>query len=400
MKFFKSILVAVLLLSQLNCSSGSSLGAFLAPRSLAIDSTTDRLFVYESGQLMLVYTASTQQGLGDQPIISSSDDDSTLRALLPESVTQMVAYNVDTTNTRLFFLGQSTQTSTGSSVTNQLTVLNFDGTTFTEDDLSPIVLSDGDSSTTDTDNSFYDMVLDQENGLVYVSDTSAGVVHVISATDGTVAAGPLTVAGSPSGLSLNNDRLYVCNVSSTTAEQVITVFDVSDYSSTTIDVGEPCGQIQVASNDLQTVFLANITDRTRVLIQQVDTSTYDSSTDVSVQSASEIGGDGYLSGDETIAVTVEDSNSGGLTSAVNGLLLYSTGSSVFGYVGQADGTIQFVAIDSEDNSYSSQSLLTSVTLLSESKSFANSSVAYGYMLSESGALLSITLGTADVDVIN
>lgn len=399
MKFLKSILVAVLLLSQLNCSSSSSQGAFLAPRSLAIDSTTDRLFVYESGQLMLVYTASTQEGLGNQPVISNSDDDATLRALLPESVTQMVAYNVDATNTRLFFLGQSTQSSTGSSVTNQLTVLNFDGSTFTADDLSPIVLSDGDSGTTDTDNSFYDMVLDQENGLVYVSDTSAGVVHVISATDGTVAAGPLTVAGSPSGLSLNDSRLYVCNVSSTTAEQVITVFDVSDYSSTTIDVGEPCGQIKVVSNDLLTVFLANITDRTRVLIQQVDTSTYDSSTDVSVQSASEIGGDGFLSGDESLTVG-DETNSGGLTSAVNGLLLYATSSSVFGYVGQADGTIQFLAIDSEDNSYSSQSLLTSVTLLSDSKSFANGTVAYGYILGESGALLSIGLGTADVDVIN
>ncbi|MBU0507011.1 MAG: hypothetical protein ABII18_01445 [bacterium] len=378
-------LVVIIAVVQLACGGGSGSGKFIAVNHIAVDSTNDRLFMTEPSQRLFALTASTLEDIAEEQPIVAEEVNEAIYALLPNVVTHLGAYT-NGTSSRLFVMG-SFKNSDGTYALNKIRVLDFDGTSFTQPSFSPITISDGDEATDETDNTFAALLVDQENGVVYVTDSSDGQVYGFSATDGSVVVGPMGIAGNPSGLALDNGYLYVCNASNTEDEQLITVYDVSDYASTTIDKDMPCTHIAVKSNDTGTVMLVKRRDEQRVDIFSVDTATYDAATAIASEASSL--NDGYLT------------DSDGITSAINGIVLVvDTDDSFYGYLSEWDGNIEMLTINSNLNSYSLDTLSTSVTNITEGSSLNTSSGAAttAYLISEAGALISVAVGSTEVIV--
>ena len=161
MNIFKNTLLFLLLLIT-SCSSGTTT-LFSDPTQVGVDSTNDRVFVIQGDRQVFAFTASTLAEIGDQPVVDETDNE-TVFDLMPTVTTYFAVYSTSTSS-RLFVLGSLTDDS-GNVVLNRIRVLDFDGTTFTEASFSPIILSDGDDATTDSDNSFTGMVLDQANSVL------------------------------------------------------------------------------------------------------------------------------------------------------------------------------------------------------------------------------------------
>jgi hypothetical protein len=382
-KFF--LLIAVLIVTQTACGGGSSTGNYIAVNHIAVDSTNDRLFMTEPSQRLFALTASTLEDIAeDQPLVAEDVNEATY-ALLPNVVAHMAVYTNGTTS-RLFIMG-SFKNSDGTYALNKIRVLDFDGTSFTQPSFSPIKISDGDGATDETDNTFAALLVDQDNGVVYVTDSTDGQVYGFSVSDGSVLAGPMAVSGNPSGLAFDNGYLYVCNASQTEDEQLITVYDVSDYASTTIDLNMPCTYIAVKSNDTGTVMLVKRQDEQRVDILSVDTTTYDAATAISSEASSL--NDGYLT------------DSDGITSVINGIVLVTaTDDSFYGYLSEWDGNIEMITIEDDLSAYSLDTLSTSVTNITEGSSLNTSSgdATTAYLISEAGALISVVVGSTEATV--
>lgn len=382
----KNIGIFLLILTLCHCSGGDS-NIYANTTQVAIDSTNNRLFVAESDNSLFTLTASTKTALGgDQPIVSSVSNES-IYDLLPSVITQMTAMAIGST-TRLFISGTFTDDA-DALVFNRILVLDFDGTTFTEVSFSPIILSDGDDATDETDDSFSDMIADPTNTVIYVTNTSTGLLLTLNATDGSENHAPLAIAGNPQGLAIDNDYLYVCNTSSDVSEQLVTVVKLTDFTTTTIDLDIPCQQVAAASNDLGTVLMARNSSTQQVLIRLVDTTTYASST--------------------AIATTTTDFTNGellsgfGISSNVNDIVLAEDSTGLLqAYLPQQDGNIEFVTFTSDLSSFSSQTLSAVAQNISNGAILENEdgTGATIFFPAESGYLIWVDVGSTTVGIRN
>lgn len=382
-KTCRLILAVFSIVSLAACGSSGSFGVYDNTNQLAVDATNDRLFLFEPQGTMFVLTASTRTPVGLTPLVDPDDNNTATSALLPSVVTQAAVY-ANGAASRIFLLGSLS--SGGSLVTNLIRVLDFDGTSFTEASFSPIELSDADTTTDESDDSFADLVVDQANARVYVSDATQSEIFVLSATDGTQVAGPLPVAGEPQGMALDNGRLYVCNTSTLAAEQVVTVFNVTDASSTAIDLDASCSSLSVASNATGTAMLVRRSDAPQVLIRSVDTTTYAASTAIATTTS------GYNSGLLT--------SGAGISSGINDTVLSIDASGLLqGYLSEQDGNLEFVTITADLSSYASQTLSVAALNLASGAILSSGGVGtQAFFVAESGSLVSVVLGSTEPDL--
>lgn len=381
-----TLLLALVVLAQ-SCASDSATGTFSAPTALAVDSTNDRVFFAQHGGELLAFAASDFSELGgDQPLVSE-DEGTDIHALIPDTITHAAAFASGTTS-RLFLMGGIIDGD--DIVLNQITVLDFDGETFSEADFSPIVISDDDSTTDETDNVFSGLVVDQDNGLVFVTDTSAARLYIFDATDGTTASPAIAIAGRPAGLSAASGRVFVCNTSATAAEQVITVVKISDFTTTILDFDLPCDLVAASTTGAGTVLLANVYQDQQVRIFSV------AATDDSVGAISANDPDAYDDG----ALT----NGKGISSVVGGLAAGFTSDGVFhAYVGMQDGYVTYVTIDADLTGFDVELLATAASNVADGAIYQEASTGEGiitYLVAEGGEVLSLEVGSTDVDLHN
>lgn len=366
------------------CGDGSDVGTFIDTNQIAIDSSNDRLFVTQPRGELFLYTASTLQAIGTQPVINA-ERLIDINALMPVVTTKIDSLTSGST-TRLFIKGIFTDNS-GNLVTNRIRVIDYDGTSFTEASFSPIILSDGDATTTDSDNSIGDLIVDQSNAYLLVTDTSAGLLYVINASNGTAVTAPLGLTGNPQGMAIANNRLYICNSSSTAAQQVITVANLSSFATSTIDLDIPCHLIAAASNSSGTILVVKHSTQQQVLIKSVDTSTFAAS--ASINSATSGVAHGTLTAGS------------GISSSIKALITTINGGIIYAYLTEQDGTIRLLQFASDLSSFTLSDLTTSTADLTEGRVYESGGQGQiAYFVSNNGFLLSTDVGTSDVDVKN
>lgn len=381
LKIFWRLVCPALSLFFMACSGGGAGNTFSNPSAVAIDSTNDRIFISEPAGIFFAYTASTFTGLGDQPLVDS-ETATDIYDLLPGTVTRMAVY-ANGSSSRLFIFG-SFDDDSGNAVFNRVLVLDFDGVSFAQSDISPIILSDSDDATDETDDSIADAIVDQTNGLLYVSDASAGKVFVVSTSDGS-AVDSYVVAGEPQGIALCDDRLYVCNSSSVAEEQVVSVINVTDDSTSSIDIGSTCSRLEVKSNDSMTLLIAKDNDANQVFLESVDTSTFAAVT--AVTSASTDYADGVLSAGAGISSTIEDFQIGKTSSGT-----------LTAYFSEEDGNIEYIEFG--DSGYVFETLSTSATVITQGATLTASdgSDSKIFFTAEAGGVIDIDVGTTSVDI--
>jgi len=384
-KIRQKILPILLFTLLCHCGSDSDSGFFTQLTAIAVDSANDRLFLSEPEKKLFAFTASTLTTIGDQPIITD-DRNASLQTLLPAVVSKMAVFGMGSTS-RLFFMGTFAD-DTGNLVTNRIRVIDFDGTSFSESSFSPIILSDGDDTTTETENSFANLLIDQDNGSLFITDASGALLYVLSATDGASVTAPLPIAGTPQGMGLDEGRLYVCNSSTVDAEQVVTVVNVSDFTTTTIDLGIPCRLISVQSNSNGTILVAKHSSTQQVLLHSVDTSTFASSAEIS--SATSGIANGSLSANAGISSAVES-----LVSGVKDDVISS-------YTAEQDGNIQKITYTSDLSSFSVETLTSSATNLSKGGNLTDAAgeIISIFFSASDGSLLSLEANTSSVEVMD
>lgn len=363
------------------CGSGDRESVFTEPAQMAIDSTNSRLFVFEREGALVLINASNRDKIGDQPRISRKRNEE-LHALLPTGPTHAAAIAVGST-TRLFVTGAQTITG-GTQVLNQIFVLDYDGSGFEEASFSPITVEDGNGATDDTDNLIGGLVVDASNSRLYVTDSSAQQLYVFDTSTGAQPAGPVAIAGFPNRMSLNAGRLYVANSSENAAEQVVTVVNTADLTTTAIDFDFPTDDVSVLSNGSGTVMLARVARTQRVLVRSVDTATFANSTPVTA-------------GDSSVE-TGEITNTNRITSSIgNVLLAANSDGGLFGYVTQADGDIAFLSFAADLSSYTGDTLETTGNVLTHPTLYSNGTTNTVYMIADaSGELVYTGVGRDSV----
>lgn len=379
----KKIFFLTITLCILSCGSSSVSELFNEPRLLAVDSTNDRLFVLENDQILILLTASTREKVGTQPMVN--DERLTdIQSLLPSSPTHMVAESLGG-STRLFITGVQADAA-GDQVTNQILVLDYDGTNLTEAAFSPIIVEDGAADTIDTNNILGGMLLEQDNDRLYVTDATAGALYILTASDGSAAAAPLAIAGTPNAISLDDNHLYVANNTATAANQLVTVVNTDDFSTTTIDLDIPTDDIAVATVASGTILLAKQSNLQKVMIRTVDTTTFVTATAIPVG--------------DTSAANGEITSAGGISSSVGILsLLADDAGTPYGYVPQSDGNITLISFASGLGSFTATTLSTVTKVLSSIDRYnpADGSTDVVYMTaSSSGDLVFTDLGSSSV----
>jgi hypothetical protein len=373
------------------CGSGSSSGDFLDPSALAVDSTNDRLFAVQQRGELLAFEASSLDDLTDQqPAIADDGDDDidtedALSQALPQLVSQLGVFASGTTS-RIFLLGMET-TSAFEVVFNQIQVLDFDGTSFSEASFSPISLDDQNGIVDDEiDNALSDLVVDQTHAQIYVTDATAGLLYIYSAVDGTAVQAPLAIGGIPRGMSLDGNNLYICNSSADAAEQVVSVINVTDFSENEINLAVPCDEIAVAHNDNGTLLIAKNSDTNAVLIQLLDTATFAVTP--------------LPSADTTVAADGELVSGSGISSTIGDIVIAKETDGVLSvYLSEVDGNVEFLSIPADLSSFT---LTTAATLFLDANDGAiyldtDGTALSVFFITGSGALLQIDVGTDNVD---
>lgn len=383
-KFFSLILSFVFPVLLANCGSGNSTGTFADSNRIAIDSTNNRLFVTQPRGEIFVFTADSLEALGEQPVVNE-DRLTSINALLPEIIADLKVFANGST-TRLFLRGLFSDDN-GDFVTNRIRVLDFDGTSFAEAAFSPVILSDGDDGTTDSDNSFVAMLVDPTNASLYITDATQGLLYALDVTDGSTVTGPIAITGNPQGLSLSDNRLYVCNSSVTDAEQIVTVVNLADFSTTAIDLDMPCHKISVASGTGGTTLVAKHSTSQTVQINSVDTTTFATAT--AIASATTGIANGLLT------------SGAGISSGVKSLLSTSLNGTVYGYLTEQDGTIRMLQFAADLSSFTLTDIPTTTTDITESTLFeSGGNGVLAYFVSNNGFVLSIGVGGTDVEITN
>lgn len=346
MKYF---LLIILALFHFSCTS-SSISVFSTPILVTVDSTNDRIFVLAQSGILYILDASSREGIGDQPVVDDETEED-IYALLPITPTNMVVADVSGTS-RIFITGVQDD-SNGNRVTNQILVLDFDGSTLAASSISSITLSDGDDVTDETVNVIGGLLVDSNNDRLYVTDSTDGLLYVYNTSDGSEVAASLNIGGIPNKMSLDGTKLYVANSTIDEAlltDQTITVVSTTDFATTEIDLDIPIDSLSILSNDSGVVLLAHNASSQEVFIHQIDTSTFATTTAIAVGDDS--ASDGEINPDNI------------LTSAVSGVLLTKTSDgTLYGYVPQDDGEIILLTISSNLSSFTAEALSSSAEIL-------------------------------------
>lgn len=384
----KNIFLAAVVFMGMSCSGSDSTGNLSAPSALAIDSTNDRLFIAQAGGELLVFSASDYSEIGDETPLVSEDNQEEINAIMPPVTISMAVY-ANGTASRLFLVGGIPNDSE-EIVFNQITVLDFDGATFTEASFSPITISDGDDATDDSNDAISSLALDQEGATLFVSNSSSGKIHVINMNDGSESRAALDVAGVPMGIALADGRLFVCNASDTADENVITVFNTTDFSSTTIDIDSACDLLAVTASQGAVLLMVNHYLEQLVSFYSVS-ETFDSVTAIPTSDT-----DSFEDGGLVAAK--------GLSSVVGGLsVTVASDGTIHGYVGVQDGYLVDVSFASGLASFDAELLATSGTNLGMQQIYLDTVTGFGnilYVIAEEGSLLLLEVGSTDVDLKN
>lgn len=376
-----AILLFVFSLSS--CGNDSPEQLFSQPAAVAVDSANDRLFILEKESRLFILTASTRDGIGDQPVVNKKKLTNIFDAL-PPSPTSVALFSTGGVS-RLFIAGG--QSEGGGVILSRILVVDFDGTTLSASSISPINLSDGDAATDESDNVIGSLLVDQGNSRLYVTDSTGGRFYIFDAESGAEAAASVAIAGVPNRMALSDGQLYVANNSDVDAEQVITVVDTADLSTAPIDLDIPTEDVVVASGNGGTVLLAKESGTQRVFVRSLDATTL-AATSISAADSS-------VSSGEMIPGT-------GLTSAVGRLsLVPDANGTLFGYVAQADGNISLLTFASDLSSYTATTLST-VTKVIDGVALFSGPAEIGNILylvaPGSGDLLFTSVGSPDIDV--
>lgn len=351
--------------------------------AITIDSSNDRLFLFQPRAELFVLVATSGETIGDTPFVSE-DNDETTHALLPQTASHMGVFATGSSS-RLFIMGMMAETN-GNYVNHLIRVLDFNGTSFTETSFSPITLSDGDVTTEESDNNFGDLLVDQQNAVVYITDATSGLLYAINANDGSTTAGPFNLGGNPQGMSLDGSgRLYVCNSSAIDATQLISVLNTLDFSVNTVDIGDPCSVVAAKTIGGSTLMLVKVSDEQVVLIANLNTTTF---TITSIPA----GESPFAPGRLTSGL--------GISSSIADILIAKDSSNTFyAYLSEADGNIEFITIDANLTSYALTGIETPVTDLTAADQLIDSqgNMVVGYMVSETGALVVLEVGSSEVE---
>lgn len=385
MKFFSKFFLSLVALLTA-CGSGDVDSVFEQPQLVAVDSTNDRLFVLEDEGILFALTASTQESIGDQPLVND-ETQTDIFDLLPATPTTMTAMS-DGSNSRLFITGLQANDD-GDSVLNQILVLDFDGTTFTEADFSPITVGDGDDTTDNTGDLLGGLEVDEGMSRIYITNSSLSQLLVFNTDDGSQVGAAIAVTGIPNRMSLDDNRLYVANSDDDEANQVITVVNTDDLSTTQIDLDAPLDDISVVSTDSGTLLLAKQSNAQRVFVQEVDTATFAASTDIPA-------------GDDSVSEG-EINSTLGITGSVGGIVATKDSSGNFyGYVPQSDGNVVILNMATDLSSFTATENET-VLRIFESLDLLVDSSGNGQFIfmtaSGTGDLLFVQVGSDDLDII-
>lgn len=361
------------------CGNGGLRNTYAEPVLTAVDSTNDRLFVLEKNGLLFAFTASTRAGLGHQPVVNTTRQVD-IHVALPSAPTQVAVLRSETTS-RLFIAGAQANAN-GDQVFNQILVLDFDGTTFTEASFSPIILAGADANNAIIGG----LAVDATNSRLYVTDATSAQLFSVNTSNGTVP-DTLAIAGSPNRMSLDGIHLYVANASTVLAERVITVVDTTDLSTTTIDLGSPLDDISVLSNDDGTALLAKERGTQKVFIKNIDT------TDIAAGTPS--------AGDITVA-DGEITAAEGISSSVSRVLITkSSDGTLYGYAAQSDGTLIRLTIVADLATFTARNLtstaegLTGLSVLTDAAGLGITVFSAG---STSGDLVYSNVGSSIVSI--
>ncbi len=385
MKFLITFFISVVFYLTA-CGSGGTDSVFEQPQLVAVDSTNDRLFVLEDEGILFALTASTQESIGDQPLVND-ETQTEIFDLLPPTPTGMTAM-ASGSSSRLFITGLMANVD-GDSVLNQILVLDFDGTTFTEADFSPITVGDGDDATDNTGDILGGMEVDEDNSQIYVTNTSRAQLLVFNTSDGSQVGTAIAIMGVPNRMSLDGNRLYVANSDDDEANQLITVVNTDDLSTTQIDLDAPLDDISVVSTDSGTLLLAKQSNAQRVFVQEVDATTLAAATDIAA-------------GDDSVSEG-EINSTLGITGSVGGIIGSKDSSgNLYGYVPQSDGNVVILNISSDLSSFTATENETVIRIFESIDLLVDSSGNGQFVFmtaSGTGDLLFVQVGSDDLDII-
>lgn len=337
----------VLVFSLSSCGDESEDDAFTSPVLTATDSQNDRLFVLENDGVLFIRTASTRNAIGDTPFVNDETNED-IFALLPSAPTHMVALDLGSSTTRLFIMGAQLDLS-DDLVTNQVLVLDFDGTTLSQ---TISAFSVGDS--TNASDRFEGMVADDSTDTIYIVNSTTGEVTAFDETGTELTSA--TLEGFPNQISLTDGRLYISNSEENgSSENILSVINTSDFTDVeTISLGVPTDRVAALSTSLGIVLLAKQADSQVVFIRLIDSSGFDANPATELTTTA-IAFDNTVDND---ADTDGEINAdAGLSSAVTDLVLAtdSTGA-VFGYALESDGNLEKLAFASDLTSFVAEQL--------------------------------------------
>jgi len=376
-------LVAVLsLLSLTNCGSSGSGGSSERPLLVAVDSTNDRLFIFENERRFLALTASTLSGLGDQPVVSKKRLED-IFDILPTAPTNIEVADVDGVS-RIFITGARTDADL-----NQILVLDFDGTDLTVADISPITVDDGDAGTDNSADIIGGLLVDETSGILYVTDTTTATLSGFNTSDGSEAFTPSVLNGSPNKMSLSDGHIYIANASEEDATQNLFVFDTTDTSVTEIDLGTSTNDIAAATSDAGTVIVARDAAEARVLVRQIATGGFADSTAIVASDSS--ADDGEINSSNSIVAAV-----GPVSLAVG------SDDNFYSYIPLADGDILIVTIQSDLSSFAVEDNETSLAIFTDSDLLTDTDglgLTVFMTASGTGDLLFVDVGSTSFDAV-
>lgn len=366
------------LLFVVSCSSSGDTSLTERPLLLAIDAANDRMFIMQNRGRFLALRASDRAGLGNQPLVSRKRLKD-IYEILPTAPTNMAVADIGGVS-RIFMTGARE----GAGL-NEILVLDFDGEELVVSDVSPLIVEDGSDATDNTSDILGGMLVDAQTGVLYVTNTTTGALFSYHTDDVTEASAPVALSGSPNKMSLSDNHLYIANA---TAENVLVV-DVTDNSVSAIDLGTATNDLAVVTNSNGTVLVARDSTEARVLVRQVGTSDYASSTAILAGDTSV--DDGEINSDNSVEAAVGPVN-----------LALGSDDNLYSYIPLADGNILMVTIESDLSSFTSKTRETSLEIFTDSEVLTDDAgvgITVFMTASGTGDLLFVDVGSTVFDAV-
>lgn len=385
------LLILLLVISACGNSSSSSSDIFSSPLLTAVDSTNNRLFVFEKNGNISIFEADDRSIIGDRPFVDS-DTNEEINDLLPNSPTYVVVQAIGETS-RLFISGTQSQ-----AVSNQIIVLDFNGTDIETTDFSPIEVGD------DSDAIINGLAINSDQNHLYL--TSSTNLFIYNSSTG-VLISENAISGSPQRMAVDGNNLYVANASSETDEQGVTIIDVTEdpIDTTLAQINPADDRDQAPIKDVAVLTTANGTivlasDSTRSIVY-VQTITNNEFSPIAI----ELNNEDDLDDNNDQGVDGEINTDNGISSTVGALVLSTNeDDDAYGYVAQSDGRIQRLSFPSDLSTYSSQGIFTGSELLQGVSLFINpddeDNQAYFASPEDGNILIIESIGNTDSETVN